>query len=135
MTSPTLDSGLTMDSSLTLDAQSTVPGASTMRVQAVYDGVYGGVFYQAGDIFDITILSGATLDSNITMDSNVTLDGQSSSAFSDNSVNYGPNSGTIQLGWMMQVPSSTPLYQLSQTGVWSMAPQYPVSDGNRRLVY
>lgn len=107
MTGPTIDSSITSDSSLTLDA-----GGITVRVQAVYDGTYGGQFYEAGDVFDIN-----------------------SGDFSDNAVNYGPNSGTIQLGWMTQVSSSTPLYQARTSGLTSIGTWLPANDGGRRTVY
>lgn len=84
----------------------------TIRVQAIYDGTYGGQFYEAGDVFDIT-----------------------STAFSNNAVNYGPNSGTIQLGWMIQVTTSTPLYQARTSGQSSIGTWLPPNDGGRRTVY
>lgn len=92
-----------------ITAQST---GSTIRVQAIYDGTYGGQFYEAGDVFDIT-----------------------STAFSNNAVNYGPNSGTIQLGWMIQVTPSTPLYQARTSGQSSIGTWLPPNDGGRRTVY
>ena len=84
-----------------------------MRVQAVYDGTYGTQFYEAGDVFDLN----------------------SPADFSDNSVNYGPNSATIQLGWMIQVPSTTPLFQARTSGLTSLGTYFPVNDGSRRTVY
>lgn len=84
-----------------------------MRVQAVYDGEYNGQFYEAGDVFDLI----------------------SPSDFSDNTVNYGPNSGTVQLGWMTQVAGTTPLYQARTAGLTSVGTYFPVADGSRRTVY
>lgn len=88
-------------------------GTTTIRVQAVTDGEYGGQFYEAGDVFDLL----------------------SAADFSDSTVNYGPNSGTVQLGWMMQVASSTPLYQARTSGLTSVGTYFPVNDGSRRTVY
>lgn len=85
---------------------------SIMRVRAVYDGEYGGQFYEAGDVFDVT-----------------------AGDYSNNAVNYGPNSATNQLGWMTQVPSTTPLYQARTSGITSVGTWLPVNDGNRRTVY
>lgn len=84
-----------------------------MRVQAAYDGEYNGQFYEAADVFDLS----------------------SPSDFSDNTVNYGPSSGTVQLGWMISVPTSTPLYQARTAGLTSVGTYFPVSDGSRRTVY
>lgn len=84
-----------------------------MRVQAVYDGEYNGQFYEAGDVFDLL----------------------SPSDYSNNAINYGPRSGTVQLGWMTQVASSTPLYQARTSGLTSVGTYFPVNDGSRRTVY
>ena len=88
------------------------PVVPSIRVQAIYDGEYGGQFYEAGDVFDILV-----------------------TAFSNNAVNYGPNSATIQLGWMVQVPSSTPLYQARTSGITSIGTWLPPNDGGRRTVF
>lgn len=84
-----------------------------MRVQAVYDGQYNGQFYEAGDVFDLN----------------------SPGDFSDSTVNYGPNSGTVQYGWMAQVSGTTPLYQARTAGLTSVGTYFPVNDGSRRTVY
>jgi hypothetical protein len=81
------------------------------RVQAVTAGWYGGYYYQAGDVFDL--LSGTD--------------------FSDSTQTYqGPLSGTSGVGWMLQVPQSTPLYQFETS---EPIPSFPSNDPNRRFVY
>lgn len=89
-----------------------VPPVTVFRVQAMTDGTYGGQFYEAGDVFDIV-----------------------SNAFSNSAVNYGPESGTIQLGWMTAVPNTTPLYQARTQGFTSIGTWLPPNDGGRRTVY
>jgi hypothetical protein len=54
------------------------PVVAGFEVMAVTAGYYNGVYYQPGDVFVL----------NFAHD------------FSDSSVNYGPNSGTTQYGWM-----------------------------------
>jgi hypothetical protein len=60
---------------------------SYARVQAVQRGQYGGIFRDVGDVFDI----------------------QNAADFSSSAVNYG-SIATPNYGWMLQVPSLTPLY-------------------------
>lgn len=110
-TSWTADSGIVTADSGRYTADGGVLQA-IIRVQAVYDGTYGGQFYEAGDVFDIV-----------------------ASAFSSNTVNYGPFSGTIQLGWMTSVPNNTPLYQARTHGITSIGTWLPPQDGGRRTVY
>jgi hypothetical protein len=98
---------------VTIDSWPITIDAAGLRVRAVTDGTYGGQFYEAGDVFDILAIQD----------------------FSDASVNYGPNSGTIQLGWMVQVPASTPLYQARTSGITSVGTWLPPHAGHRRTVY
>jgi hypothetical protein len=86
-------------------------GANTgFRVIAITAGEYNGKYYVPGDVFDLL----------------------QASDFSDSSVNYGPDSADIQLGWMSQVSSATPLYQWqTQTD----SPYFPPQDPARRFVY
>lgn len=65
-----------------------IPPPSGFRVTAVQPGTYQGLYREIGDVFDLAV-------------------GTDYSAYN---VNYGPNAGTPQLGWMMQVPQTTPLF-------------------------
>lgn len=60
------------------------------RVQATQRGQYGGIWRDVGDVFDI----------------------QNASDFSNSTVNYG-SVATPLYGWMLQVPSATPLYSFA----------------------
>jgi hypothetical protein len=78
---------------------------ATIRVQAVARGQTGNQFREVGDVFDID-----------------------SSQFSDSTVSYVPvgNPAYPLYGWMVQVPSTTPLYSFSllgQSGVVTAAIQ------------
>ena len=79
------------------------------RVQAVTAGYYNGVFYNAGDVFDIL----------------------KAGDFSDSTVNYEMGGGIWAVGWMTQVPLTTPLYNAE---IQAFYPFYPFVDPNRRFV-
>ena len=79
------------------------------RVQAVTAGYYNGVFYNAGDVFDIL----------------------KAGDFSDSTVNYEMGGGIWAVGWMTQVPLTTPLYNAE---IQALYPFYPFVDPNRRFV-
>lgn len=68
----------------------TVPG---FRVTAVTAGYYNGESYLAGDVFDILF----------------------DQDYSDSTVNYDTTGETQLFGWMLQVPSTTPLQQQQQS--------------------
>jgi hypothetical protein len=92
---------------------STGPGPGPVagfRVMAVTAGEYNGEYYAPGDVFDLL----------------------EATDFSDSTVNYGPESGTIQLGWMIPVSANTPLYQAEGD---QPSPTYPAVDPARRFVY
>lgn len=78
------------------------------RVEAVTAGMYRGLYYQPGDVFDIF----------------------SSADFSDANVNYEISGNEIAYGWMRQVPSSTPLYRQDDA---ELSPDFPQIDPNRRF--
>jgi hypothetical protein len=88
------------------------PPPVTFRCRAVTSGWYNGIYYQPGDVFDL----------------NAAAD------YSDSTVNYGANSGTTEYGWMIQVPSGTPL--ITQ-GIAQPIPLFPVIDPvpPKRFVY
>jgi hypothetical protein len=83
------------------------PIAGGFRVMAVTAGQYGGYFYQPGDVFDIV----AAAD------------------FSDSSINYQAAGGDYVLGWMVKVPSTTPLSQAAVLQQFFVIP-----DPNRRFI-
>jgi len=79
------------------------PPNTGFRCVAVQPGTYGGIYHQIGDVFDIAFASD----------------------YSAYNVNYGPHSATQQFGWMMQVPSTTPLFTLATA---QPTPLLPISD-------
>jgi hypothetical protein len=86
---------------------SLIPAATGFRVMAVTAGMYGGQYYFPGDVFDIAFAA----------------------EYSDSTVNYQFLAGETVYGWMMRVPSTTPLfaYEINQPGM-------PVPDPKRRFV-
>lgn len=84
------------------------PPPVPMRVCAVSCGTHAGRYYEPGDVFDIL-----------------------SNEYSDSTVNYQAGGGIWAPGWMLAVPSSTPLYQRI---VSEPHPTFPVVDPNRRFV-
>lgn len=86
-----------------------VPSTVGFRVMAVSPGVYGGTYYQRGDVFDIV----------------------SSDDYSDSTQNYQSAGGEWAPGWMLEVSATTPLYQaLAQEGT----PLFPIDPKHRRTV-
>lgn len=75
---------------------------ATIRVRAVAAGDTGGAYRNIGDVFDID-----------------------STQFSDSTVSYVPagNPAFPLFGWMVQVPSSTPLYSYAQANGGASAPR------------
>lgn len=89
-----------------LGPQSGLPG---FRVRAVYPGTYAGVYQQEGDVFDLA----------------------SANDYSDSTVNYQLGAGDTVYGWMLQVPSNTPLLQASAA---QPEPLFPVDYTGVRTV-
>jgi len=87
-----------------------IPIPPPFRVMAVTAGYYAGIYYLPGDVFQLL----------------------SSADYSPSTINYGPNSATIQLGWMLQVPATTPLLQSIPN---QQPPVFPPIDPARRFVY
>lgn len=82
---------------------------SGFRVQAISAGEYNGQYYVPGDVFDITLASD----------------------YSDSTQNYEAGGEEYAPGWMLAVPSTTPLYQwVSATN----SPYFPATDPARRFV-
>lgn len=69
------------------------------RVQATQRGQYANIWRDVGDVFDIA----------------------NASDFSDSTVNYG-SSATPFFGWMVQVPSATPLYSFALANAGASTP-------------
>lgn len=89
-----------------------LPPLPGFRVRCITSGIYGGVYYQPGDVFDLVFATD----------------------YSDSTVNYaGIGAGTQQFGWMLRVPSTTPLYSSEESAGWI----YPIIDPvpPKRFVY
>jgi hypothetical protein len=86
-----------------------IPVAPGFRVMAVTAGMYGGNYYWPGDVFDIVVASD----------------------FSDSSVNYEIGGNEYATGWMMKVPSTTPIFQTITSQIY---PMFPPVDPKRRFV-
>lgn len=96
----TVDSSdVTADSSdFTADGGGGAPVVTTLRVRAVAPGDCGGLYRDIGDVFDII-----------------------STDFSDSTVSQVPvgNPDYPLYGWMLQVPSNTPLFSWASQGISS----------------
>lgn len=84
-----------------------LPIAAGFRCMAVTAGLYGGLFYQPGDVFDIL----------------------KASDFSDSTVNYQFAGGETVYGWMVRVAPSTPLSQAAVAQEFFVIP-----DPKRRFI-
>lgn len=85
-----------------------VPTAG-FRVMAVTAGVYGGRYYNPGDVFDIAFAAD----------------------YSDSTKNYEGGGGEYAPGWMLKVPPNTALFQAASDDAF---PTFPAIDPARRFV-
>lgn len=83
--------------------------ANGFRCRAVTAGIYAGQYYLPGDVFDIRFASD----------------------FSDANQNYQVGGNEWAPGWMLQVPSTTALFQTITSEPY---PMFPPVDPNRRFV-
>lgn len=79
------------------------------RCMAVTAGMYGGQYYWPGDVFDIAFARD----------------------FSDATKNYESAGNEYAPGWMVKVPSTTPLFQTITSQIY---PMFPPVDPNRRFI-
>lgn len=109
--SQSVDSGSVVfsGSSIVLTVSRGSQFGASIRVQAVTAGVYAGQYYQPGDVFDLA----------------------TSNDYSDSTQNYQINGNEYAAGWMIQVASSTPLFQAAPQ---PPAPLFPAVDAARRTV-
>ena len=110
------------------------PSLPVMRVMAVTAGYYRGEYYVPGDVFDLYNIADFS-DSGVNYQQIAGFTGAGFGQFAFGVSGFGlsvPISGTSGVGWMVQVPSATPLYQ------WVSAtpyPAFPALDPLRRFVY